>query len=141
MLGLGSIASKLFGTSNDRKLKVYRDKVDAINALEPELEKLKSELGSNNIEDVLSYALFPHVARAYFDERDGRSIDDTEVTAIAVALATKFLKDERKPKPLRSRPKPFQQLSWALWHHTTSLRKWILMQGQPYLCPRVWISK
>jgi pyruvate/oxaloacetate carboxyltransferase len=72
--------------------------------LEPELEKLKSELGSDNIEDVLSYALFPHVARAYFEEREGKSIDDTEVTAIAVALATKFLKDEKKPKPIQSRP-------------------------------------
>lgn len=43
MLGLGSIASKLFGSSNDRKLKTYRAKVDAINALEPELEKLSDE--------------------------------------------------------------------------------------------------
>jgi preprotein translocase subunit SecA len=40
MLSLGNIASKLFGTSNERKLKKYQPLVDAINALEPELEKL-----------------------------------------------------------------------------------------------------
>jgi pyruvate/oxaloacetate carboxyltransferase len=81
--------------------------------LEPELEKLKSELGSDNIEDVLSYALFPHVAKAYFEEREGKSIDDTEVTAIAVALATKFLKDEKKPKPLQSRPN-YESSPWGI---------------------------
>jgi pyruvate/oxaloacetate carboxyltransferase len=81
--------------------------------LEPELEKLKSESGSDNIEDVLSYALFPHVARAYFEERDGKSIDDTEVTAIAVALATKFLKDKKKPKSLISRPN-YEVSPWGI---------------------------
>jgi pyruvate/oxaloacetate carboxyltransferase len=61
-------------------------------SLEPELEKLKKELGTENIEDVLSYALFPHVAKRYFLERDGKAIDDCEVAAIVVALAAKFLK-------------------------------------------------
>ncbi len=37
---LGSLAKKIFGSSNDRRLKGYRPKVDAINALEPELVKL-----------------------------------------------------------------------------------------------------
>jgi preprotein translocase subunit SecA len=40
MLSIGTIAAKLFGTSNDRKLKLYRPRVEAINALEPELERL-----------------------------------------------------------------------------------------------------
>ena len=40
MLSIGSLAAKLFGTSNDRKVKAYRSKVEAINALEPELAKL-----------------------------------------------------------------------------------------------------
>jgi preprotein translocase subunit SecA len=40
MLSLGTIASKIFGSSNDRMIRSYRPKVDAINALEPELAKL-----------------------------------------------------------------------------------------------------
>ena len=43
MLGLGSIASKLFGTSNDRVVKGYQAQVDTINALEPEMEALSDE--------------------------------------------------------------------------------------------------
>jgi preprotein translocase subunit SecA len=35
-----SVAKKIFGTSNDRRLKTYRPKVAAINALEPEIQKL-----------------------------------------------------------------------------------------------------
>ena len=43
MAGLGSIARKLFGSSNDRRLKTYNPKVAAINALEPEVEALSDE--------------------------------------------------------------------------------------------------
>ena len=35
-----SVAKKIFGSANDRRLKTYRPKVAAINALEPEIEKL-----------------------------------------------------------------------------------------------------
>ncbi|MGB6700448.1 MAG: DEAD/DEAH box helicase, partial [Methylocella sp.] len=37
---LGSLAKKIFGSSNDRRLSGYRPKVAAINALEPEMLKL-----------------------------------------------------------------------------------------------------
>src|SRR5262245_34941400 len=40
MLSIGTIAAKVFGTSNDRRVKTYRSKVEAITALEPELERL-----------------------------------------------------------------------------------------------------
>ena len=40
---IGAVARKLFGTSNDRRIRQYRSRVDAINALEPELEKLSDE--------------------------------------------------------------------------------------------------
>jgi preprotein translocase subunit SecA len=40
MLSIGAIAAKVFGTSNDRKLKSFRPNVEAINALEEELESL-----------------------------------------------------------------------------------------------------
>ncbi len=40
MLSIGTIAAKVFGSSNDRRIKTFRSKVDAINELEPEMEKL-----------------------------------------------------------------------------------------------------
>ena len=43
MLGIGTIAKKVFGTPNDRKIKSTRPLVEKINALEPEFEKLSDE--------------------------------------------------------------------------------------------------
>ncbi|WP_108682756.1 preprotein translocase subunit SecA [Methyloceanibacter sp. wino2] len=43
MLSLGAIANKVFGSSNDRKLKKYDPVVAAINALEPEVSTLSDE--------------------------------------------------------------------------------------------------
>ena len=40
MLSLGSIASKILGSSNERRVRSFRSKVDAINALEPEVARL-----------------------------------------------------------------------------------------------------
>ena len=40
---IGAVARKLFGTSNDRRIRAYRSRVAAINALEGELEKLSDE--------------------------------------------------------------------------------------------------
>jgi preprotein translocase subunit SecA len=40
---LGALAKKIFGSVNDRRLKSYRPKVAAINAMEPELERLTDE--------------------------------------------------------------------------------------------------
>ncbi|MEC8628849.1 MAG: preprotein translocase subunit SecA [Pseudomonadota bacterium] len=40
MLGIGTLAKKVFGTPNDRKIKATRPLVDKINALEPEFEAL-----------------------------------------------------------------------------------------------------
>jgi preprotein translocase subunit SecA len=43
MFGLRGIAARIFGSSNDRRIAKYRGKVDAINAMEPELEALSDE--------------------------------------------------------------------------------------------------
>ncbi len=43
MLGLGSIAKKVFGTANDRQVKALQPLVDKINALEPEFEALSDD--------------------------------------------------------------------------------------------------
>ncbi|KIN65694.1 Protein translocase subunit SecA [Sulfitobacter noctilucae] len=40
MLGFGTIAKKVFGTPNDRRIKAVRPLVEKVNALEPEFEKL-----------------------------------------------------------------------------------------------------
>src|SRR5882672_12378472 len=39
----GAVARKIFGTSNDRRIRVYRPRVDAINGLEKELERLSDD--------------------------------------------------------------------------------------------------
>jgi preprotein translocase subunit SecA len=43
MLGLGTIARKVFGTPNDRRIKATRPLVEQINALEPDFRKLTDE--------------------------------------------------------------------------------------------------
>jgi preprotein translocase subunit SecA len=40
---IGGVARKLFGSSNERRIRTYRPRVDAINALETELEQLSDE--------------------------------------------------------------------------------------------------
>lgn len=61
-----------------RKLAIGDDKVITCrpaDLLEPELEKYKEETKdfAKSEEDVLSYALFPQVAKKFFDVRDGRT--------------------------------------------------------------------
>jgi preprotein translocase subunit SecA len=43
MLGFGTIARKVFGSPNDRRIKAVRPLIDRINALEPEFEKLSDD--------------------------------------------------------------------------------------------------
>jgi preprotein translocase subunit SecA len=43
MVSLGTLATKIFGSSNDRRLKSFNARVAPINALEPELEALSDE--------------------------------------------------------------------------------------------------
>ncbi|HKL05710.1 MAG TPA: preprotein translocase subunit SecA [Roseovarius sp.] len=43
MLGIGTVAKKIFGTPNDRKIKATRPLVEKINAFEPEFEALSDE--------------------------------------------------------------------------------------------------
>src|SRR5258708_2586979 len=40
---IGAVARKLFGSSNDRRIRAFRPRVDEINALEKELEQLSDE--------------------------------------------------------------------------------------------------
>ena len=43
MLSIGNLASKIFGSSNDRRVKQFRPKVAEINALEDEIAKLTDD--------------------------------------------------------------------------------------------------
>src|SRR5215470_740395 len=68
---IGAVLQKVFGSSNDRRIKSYRPRVDAINALEKELESLSDD-----------------ALRARTDEfkqqlTDGKTLDDILVPAFA----------------------------------------------------------
>ena len=58
--------------------------------LEPELDKIREECKdvAKSEEDVLSYALFPQVARKFFDVRDGRVAPPAEAAAPAAKKET-----------------------------------------------------
>ncbi|MGH1423642.1 MAG: preprotein translocase subunit SecA [Pseudooceanicola sp.] len=57
MLGIGTIAKKVFGTPNDRKIKATRPLVEKINALEPEFEKLSDEGLKEKTEELAKRAM------------------------------------------------------------------------------------
>ncbi len=71
MVSLATLATKFFGTSNDRKLKVYDGAVAAINALEPEISALSDE------------ALRGRTAEFREQLAAGRALDDLLVPAFA----------------------------------------------------------
>jgi preprotein translocase subunit SecA len=71
MLGFSSIAKKVFGTPNDRKIKATRPMVEQINALEPEFEKLP-DAGLREKTDAFKKRL-----------ADGESVDDLLPEAFA----------------------------------------------------------
>ncbi|MFD3188854.1 preprotein translocase subunit SecA [Sedimentitalea sp. HM32M-2] len=57
MLGFGTIAKKVFGTPNDRKIKATRPLIEKINALEPEFEKLDDDGLKEKTEELRKRAL------------------------------------------------------------------------------------
>ena len=71
MLGIGTIAKKVFGTPNDRKIKATRPLVAKINALEPEFEKLSDEGLKEKTQELAEKA------------RNGTSLDDLLPEAFA----------------------------------------------------------
>jgi preprotein translocase subunit SecA len=68
---IGAVARKLFGSSNDRRIKSYRPLVDEINALEKELEALSDEALRARTEDFRK------------ELADGKTLDDLLVPAFA----------------------------------------------------------
>lgn len=72
MVSLGGIASKLFGSSNERRIKSYRPKVAAIGALEEEMQALTDEQLTAKTSEF----------KAMLEE--GKTLDDLLVPAFAV---------------------------------------------------------
>src|ERR1700754_3264046 len=68
---IGALARKLFGSPNDRRIKGYQSRLDAINALEPEIAALSDE------------ALKARTAEFRQQLADGKSLDDILVPAFA----------------------------------------------------------
>ena len=71
MLGIGTIAKKVFGTPNDRKIKATLPLVDQVNALEPEFEKLSDVGIKDKTEELAKRAM------------EGESLDDLLPEAFA----------------------------------------------------------
>src|ERR1700716_421842 len=68
---IGALARKFFGSANDRRIKGYQPRVDAINALEPEIAALSDE------------ALKARTAEFRKELADGKTLDDILVPAFA----------------------------------------------------------
>src|SRR5216110_2332987 len=68
---IGALARKFFGSANDRRIKGYQPRVDAINALEPEIAALSDE------------ALKARTAEFRQQLADGKTLDDILEEAFA----------------------------------------------------------
>jgi preprotein translocase subunit SecA len=68
---IGALARKFFGSANDRRIKGYQPRVDAINTLEPEIAALSDE------------ALKARTAEFRTQLADGKTLDDILVPAFA----------------------------------------------------------
>src|SRR5262249_6060764 len=81
---IGAIARKFFGSANERRIRSYQPRVNAINALEAELAKLSDE------------ALRARTAEFKKQAADGASLDDIVVPAFGtVREASKRTLGER----------------------------------------------
>src|SRR5436853_745843 len=68
---IGALSRKVFGSANDRRIKGYQPRVDAINALEPEVAALSDE------------ALKARTAEFRLELASGKTLDDILVPAFA----------------------------------------------------------
>ena len=68
---IGAIARKIFGSSNERRIRAFQPRVDAINALEKDLEKLSDEQLRARTDDFKKQLA------------EGKSLDDILVPAFA----------------------------------------------------------
>jgi oxaloacetate decarboxylase (Na+ extruding) subunit alpha len=91
--------------------------------IEPELDKAKEQIGplAKSEEDVLSYVLFPQVAKEFFEWREqGAGLEKEVVAAIAVALA----QEQRAPAaaPVNGAPRGHDHSPWKLAGRRRAMR-------------------
>ncbi len=91
------VAKKIFGTANERKLKAYRSELEAINALESELEALSDE------------ALKARTQTFREQLKDGKKLDDLIIPAFATVR-------EASKRVLGQRPFDVQIMSALALH-------------------------
>ncbi len=97
MISFGGIARKFFGSENDRLIKKYQPNVDAINALEPEMEALSDEQLVAKTDEF----------KEQFEQ--GASLNDLLVPAFAVAR-------EGSKRSLGMRPFDVQLIGGMILH-------------------------
>lgn len=100
MVSFGGIARKLFGSSNDRLVRSYRPRVDAINALEDEMQALSDA------------DLTARTAQFRQQLADGRSVDDLLVPAFATVR-------EASRRVLGMRPFDVQLIGGMILHENS----------------------
>ncbi len=84
---LGAVARKLFGSANDRRIRGYQPRVDAINALEAEVSKLSDDELRARTDDFRKQLA------------EGKTLDDILVPAFATV---------REAAQARARSAPFR---------------------------------
>nr|WP_316656665.1 preprotein translocase subunit SecA [uncultured Gellertiella sp.] len=100
MVSLGGIARKLFGSSNERRVRGYQPKVQAINALEQELSALSDEaLAAKTVEFRQQLA-------------SGKTLDDLLIPAFAVVR-------EASRRVLKMRPFDVQLIGGMILHENS----------------------
>ncbi len=100
MVSLGGLARKIFGSANDRRVRSYRSRVDAINALEESMKALSDEaLAAKTVE---------------FREQlaNGKTLDDLLVPAFAVVR-------EASRRVLGMRPFDVQLIGGMILHENS----------------------
>ncbi|EIM74332.1 preprotein translocase subunit SecA [Nitratireductor aquibiodomus RA22] len=97
MVSLGGLARKVFGSSNDRRVKGFRPRVAAINALEDEMKALSDEALRGKTEEFRK------------ELAAGKSLDDILVPAFAVAR-------EASQRALGMRPFDVQLIGGMVLH-------------------------
>jgi pyruvate/oxaloacetate carboxyltransferase len=66
--------------------------------LDPELPMARERLGTDSMEDLLCYVLFPQVAEEYFEHRKRGGSSDVQIAAILTALVSKLMKGAKAPE-------------------------------------------
>ncbi|MEO3389331.1 preprotein translocase subunit SecA [Mesorhizobium sp. CAU 1741] len=97
MVSFGALARKIFGSSNDRRIKGFRPQIEAINALEKDLEALSDE------------ALRARTDQFRKEIADGKSLDDLLVPAFATVR-------EASKRALGMRPFDVQLIGGIVLH-------------------------